>query len=314
MKPTVLISRCLGFAACRYDGSKIRFELLEKMKSQIQFITICPETAIGLPVPRDTLRLVKKEQQIRLIQPATGRDLTDLMQAYGQTELLQLPPLDGCILKSRSPSCGTKDIKIYSGAQQAPVVEKGAGLFAEQLIRHNPQLPIEDEGRLMNLAIREHFLTKLYLNFGLRQIKDCGDIRQLIRFQANNKYLYFAYDQNAKNKLGAIVANHAGHDYRQVWQQYSRQLAILLDKMPSKGNYINAFQHIFGYFSKQLSAAERNFVLDLMAKYKTDQVGRAAITSVLKGYVIQYEIPYLLDQTIFQPFPEELVSLADSGK
>ncbi len=65
MKPKVIISRCLGFDSCRYNGDMITFDLLDIMKDKIEFITVCPELDIGLGVPRESLRLVKK--MIRLI-------------------------------------------------------------------------------------------------------------------------------------------------------------------------------------------------------------------------------------------------------
>lgn len=61
MKPKVIISRCLGFDSCRHNGAMITFDLLDIMKDKIEFITVCPELDIGLGVPRESLRLVKKK-------------------------------------------------------------------------------------------------------------------------------------------------------------------------------------------------------------------------------------------------------------
>ncbi len=48
MKPKILISKCLGFENCRYNGAIVQFDLLDKMKDQIEFIPLCPEIEIGL--------------------------------------------------------------------------------------------------------------------------------------------------------------------------------------------------------------------------------------------------------------------------
>lgn len=88
----------------------------------------------------------------------------------------------------------------------------------------------------------------------------------------------------------------------------------LLETLPSKKNYINAYQHIYGYFSKDINKQEKEFVLDLIEKYRKDQIYKSSISSVLKSYSIKYNIEYLLDQSIFSPFPDELVILDDSAR
>lgn len=134
MKPKVIISKCLGFDSCRYNGAMITFDLLDTMKDKIEFITVCPELDIGLGVPRESLRLIKKNDNIDLVQPNSGRYLTKEMQKYSQETLEKFSDVDGFILKGRSPSCGIKDVKVYSGLVKSPVIEKSEGIFAKELL------------------------------------------------------------------------------------------------------------------------------------------------------------------------------------
>lgn len=314
MKPKVLISKCLGFDHCRYNGAIITFDLLDMMKDLIEFIPICPEMDIGLPVPRESLRLVKTSENIDLVQPYYKRYLTREMETYSKNLLENISDIDGFILKGRSPSCGIKDVKIYSGMEKSPVIDKGQGIFAREVLTKFSYLPIEEEGRLMSLRIREHFFTKLYAIYNFRTMIKNNSINELNRFHANNKYLYFAYDQGQKNKLGLIVANHEKKSFEDLSREYFSEMVELFSKLPSRNNYINAFQHILGYFSKHINKEEKIYILKLIERYKNKQLERSAITSVLNGYAIKYNINYLLGQTIFEPFPEELISLMDSEK
>ena len=59
-KPKVLISKCLEFDACRYDGQIITNKYIRTLKKHIDFITVCPEVEIGLGIPRDPIHLKKK--------------------------------------------------------------------------------------------------------------------------------------------------------------------------------------------------------------------------------------------------------------
>lgn len=314
MKPKILISKCLGFDNCRYDGAIVQFDLLNKMKDQIEFIPLCPEIEIGLGLPRESLRLIKVQDGIELVQPKSKKYLTDDMKKYSQEILKDISDIDGLILKGRSPSCGIKDVKVYSGMEKSPVIGKSKGLFAAEMEKHFPYLPIEEEGRLTNLTIREHFFTKLYAIFNFKKMAQNKSMKKLADYHAKNKYLYFVYNQTLKNKLGLIVANHEKLETNTVLDNYFNEMVKLFLNLPSKKNYINAYQHIFGYFSNFASKEEKVFILQLMEKYRNGKIDKSAIASILKGYSIKYNIEYLLGQTIFEPFPEELLSLNDSGK
>ena len=170
MKPKILISKCLGFDNCRYNGAIVQFDLLDKMKDQIEFIPLCPEIEIGLGLPRESLRLIKVPDGIELVQPKSKKYLTYDMKKYSQEILKDISDIDGIILKGRSPSCGIKDVKVYSGMEKSPVIGKSMGLFAAEMEKHFPYLPIEEEGRLTNLIIREHFFTKLYAIFNFKKM------------------------------------------------------------------------------------------------------------------------------------------------
>jgi uncharacterized protein YbbK (DUF523 family) len=65
-KPRVVISRCIEFEPVRYNGQIISSEFVKGLLPHIEAITVCPEVDIGLSVPRDTLRLVKKGKEVRL--------------------------------------------------------------------------------------------------------------------------------------------------------------------------------------------------------------------------------------------------------
>ncbi len=79
--PELIISKCLGFAHCYYSGQRFDIKFLKKLGEFVEYHPICPEVEIGLPVPRQTLRLVEEGKEIRLRQPATGADLTDKLKA-----------------------------------------------------------------------------------------------------------------------------------------------------------------------------------------------------------------------------------------
>jgi uncharacterized protein YbbK (DUF523 family) len=138
-------------------------DVVKLLKPHVDLLPVCGEVEIGLGVPRDPIRLIPESGAVRLYQPSTGRDCTEEMTRFAARHLDGLPPVDGFLLKSRSPTCGMKDVKIYPGreGQGAPRTD-GVGFFAQAVLARYPNLAVEDEGRLTNYGIRDHFLTRIF--------------------------------------------------------------------------------------------------------------------------------------------------------
>lgn len=162
-RPVVFISRCLGFAACRYDGTAVKNQFVRRLKKKVRFIAFCPEVEIGLGVPRAPVRIVMNRGAHRLIQPATGLDLTKKMANKCRQVLGALTAVDGFILKSKSPSCGLHDARVYAYRAGDRVVGRSSGLFAAAVRRRFKYLPMIDEKGLKNRKTRTDFLRRLPL-------------------------------------------------------------------------------------------------------------------------------------------------------
>ena len=313
-KPTVVVSRCLGFCKCRYNGDVITDPFVQELGQYVNFITVCPEVEIGLGVPRNPVRLVLKNEILELYQPATEKKYTEEMIRYSKKFFESADQIHGFILKGRSPSCGIKDVKIHLGTEKSAGSVKGVGLFASYALKLYPNLPIEEEGRLTNYAIREHFLTKLYTFFRFQKVKDSNSMKELVKFHSDHKYLLLAYNQSQSRLLGKIVGNHEKKSFKEITDEYEVHLGLAFAKLPNKNNYINTFMHIFGYFSDELTSREKTFILDRFQKYKEDKLHISVVLNMLRTYVIKYNQEYLLDQVIWAAYPEELLDISDSGK
>lgn len=90
MQPVITVSKCLGFAKCRYNGQTILDAFVEKLKPYGKLRTVCPELEIGPGVPRDPVRIISVKGNLRLIQPATGSDITDKMRNFADAYLISL--------------------------------------------------------------------------------------------------------------------------------------------------------------------------------------------------------------------------------
>ncbi len=320
-RPRVLVSRCMGFARCRWNGLTISDDTVEALTPLVTFAPVCPEVRIGLGVPRDPIRVVLVEGERRLIQPATGRDVTDAMRAFAAECLDLLGDADGVLLKSRSPSCGIKDVKVYATADPtSQVAEKGAGFFGEAVLGRLDRLAVEDEGRLHNFLLRDHFYTKLFALAAFREMHAAreaeGDwgLGPLVAFQARTKSLLLAYHEPVMREMGRVVANHAKRSGREVYARYRALLSEALARPAKYRANINVLMHALGHVSDGLTSEEKAYFLDTLEQYRRGKVPLSVPKTLVRSWAVRFEKPTLTDQTFFAPYPEALVAIHDSGK
>ncbi|MBS7633703.1 DUF1722 domain-containing protein [Candidatus Bathyarchaeota archaeon] len=318
-KPNVVISKCITFAPVRYNGLMIASDFVEKLKNYVNFFPVCPEVEIGLGVPREPVRIVLVNGERRLLQPATGLDLTEKMKSFAESFLNSLSNIDGFILKRGSPSSGFKNVKVYPGIQKSAPVGKGPGFFGEAVLNKFANLAIEDELRLINLRIREHFLTKLFTLARFREAKQSGKIKDLVRFHSENKYLLTAYNQKELRIMGKLVANQEQKPIQETFRDYEVHLFLALSRKPSVGSYVNVLLKIMGYFSNELSKDEKAFFIESVERYRAGRLPLSANLSILRSWIVRFRQDYLAVQSILEPYPEQLTTLEtsfaeDSGK
>ena len=125
----VLISACLLGFECKYCGgsNKLPEQQLAALRERFRLIPVCPETAGGLPTPRDP-----SERLGGKVVSNQGRDVTAQYQKGAETALT-LARRYGCkaaLLKEKSPSCGSG--LIYDGSFTGKLIP-GDGVAAEEL-------------------------------------------------------------------------------------------------------------------------------------------------------------------------------------
>ena len=309
--PRVVVSGCIDFQPCRYNGQRIPNDLIRELGPFVEWVPVCPEVEIGLGTPREPVRLVARGDTDRLVQPATGADVTDDMDRFSTSFLDRLGDVDGFLLKSRSPSCGLHGVKVYHGPDASSTARRAPGRFAAAVLERHPTVALEDEGRLRNYRIREHFLTRL---FALARLREVRRMRDLVEFQTVYKLVLMAYNQTRMRELGRLVANPHRRPLDEILPEYRVELGLALRTAPRYTSVINVVEHAYGYVSDELSRDEKEFYRARLRRYREGRIPVSALTSVVEAWATRFGVDYLLRQALFRPFPEELVSLSDSGK
>jgi len=307
VRPRVVISRCIEFDSVRWNAQMIRSDFVRALIPHVDPVPVCPEVEIGLGVPRETLRLVMVGGEARLMQPATGMDITERMRGFAERFLGSLVKVDGFILKSKSPSSGLGGAKVYGSLKDDAFIKRGPGIFGGMVRQRYPHLALEDEGRLNNSRIREHFLRKLYTLAGFRRVKASSDVNELIRFQTENKLQLMTYNRAEGRLLDRIIASQGGRGLQDLLAEYEVHLHRALGRAPKCTSYINTLMHLMGYIRDRLSAEEKAFFMDLLRRYKEGRAPLIAPLDVMKAWVVGFKEDYLARQTLFEPYPDALI-------
>jgi Uncharacterized conserved protein len=299
------ISACLLGEKVRYDGGHKRAEFCTEVLSRyFHFVPLCPEVAIGLGVPRPTIRLVQQGCDIR-VQSADGAlDVTEPLKEYGLVKAAELTDLSGYIFCAKSPSCGMERVRLYGDGGGS---KSGVGIYAHTLMQALPLLPVEEDGRLNDPHLRENFVMRVYAYHEWQQLLASGVSRgALVAFHARYKYLLLAHHPGAYKELGHYLGAMAQRPLEHVAERYGAGLMSALKQKASRKNHANVLQHLQGYFKKQLTTAQKAELSESIDNYRWGILPLLAPMTLLRHYLREYPNGYLQQQVYFSPYPQEL--------
>ncbi|MGO5136119.1 YbgA family protein [Clostridium butyricum] len=305
-KPKLIISKCLNSEKCRFDGQGYDDKVISLLRDYVDIETVCPETSIGLSIPRNPLRIEKDSDVNRLIEAKSNVDYTYQMCEFAEEFINGIDDIDGFILKSRSPSCGIKDVKVYPKSQKCSISKNATGIFSSKVIEKISNIPIENEGRLKNYNIRDEFLTKI---FTINDFK-CTD--SILDFHNKNILLLKSYSIKISKELDSI-ANKQNLNQKDI-DLYKSKLYELLNKKRNKKSKVKICKGIFENFKDKLIKNEIDYFYNLLNLYENEKTPFSSIIVALQMYSIRFNNEELLNQTFFNPYPKCLVNISDSGK
>lgn len=302
------ISSCLLGERVRWNGEhKLDPFLTHTLGGYVAYVPVCPETECGLGVPRETMRLVGDAASPRLVTTRTNVDMTERMTAWTKqrVEVLEKENLDGFIFKSGSPSCGMERVKVYN--DRGVPGKKGAGLFARAFMDRFPLLPVEEEGRLHDVHLREAFIESVFTLHRWREAVGQGRSRRvLVEFHSRHKLLLMAHSPKHLREMGKLVADPGSRSPADLFERYQAALLETLRMKATAAKHVNVLHHVLGYFRKDLSGDEKRELLELLEEYRRGTLPLIVPVTLAGHYVRKYEKDYLRDQVYLRPHPMEL--------
>jgi uncharacterized protein YbgA (DUF1722 family)/uncharacterized protein YbbK (DUF523 family) len=303
------VSACLLGRPVRFDGGHTRDSFLtQALEPFVEWAPVCPEEESGLGTPREAMRLVDQGSTARLVGRRSQRDLTDTLTDCAATRVPQLAALnlDGFVLKKDSPSCGLMRVEVDS--KHGVPARTGRGVFAEALCAALPMLPVEEEGRLSDPVLREHFIERLYAFHRVRRLlTDRARLGDMVQFHTRHKLQLLAHSPAHYTALGHFVARARGTAQERVTAEYGRAFTTALARIVTRGRHVNVLQHAAGYFGRILSAAAGRDVAAAIVDYQRGLTPLVVPLRLLEHYARLNDVRYLCNQTYLNPYPHELM-------
>jgi uncharacterized protein YbgA (DUF1722 family)/uncharacterized protein YbbK (DUF523 family) len=302
------ISRCLLGDRVRFDGGhKLDRFLTDVLGRWVEYIPVCPEVECGMPVPREPMHLEGDPESPRLVTVRTKIDKTAQMIRWAKKRVVQLEKeeLLGFIFKSGSPSSGMERIKVYDS--NGVPVKKGIGMFARAFMEHFPLLPVEEDGRLNNPALRENFIERIFALARWREALAGGKSRNgLVEFHTKQKLLIFSHSTRHYQEMGRLVARAQEFPLKELFERYERHLLEALKLVATTRKNANVLIHMTGYFKKHLSSDEKAELLGIIDLYRNGIVPLIVPITLVNHYIRKYDQHYLKQQCYLNPHPTEL--------
>lgn len=304
------VSACLLGRKVRYDGQHKRDPFLVDVLGEfVEWVPVCPEQELGLGVPREPIRLVGDPAAPRLVGERSGRDHTGPMRRLAEARVAELArlDLDGYVTKKDSPSCGMARVRVHSG-RGGPPRRDGVGAFAAVLLARLPLLPVEEEGRLQDAALRESFVERVFAYARWKAAVARGMRRgDLVAFHTVHKLALMAHSPAAYRTLGAAVGAVAKAPVARTVEAYGRGFMEALRIPATRGRHANVLQHMLGYFREVLPPADRAELAELVADYARGLVPLVVPLTLIRHHVRRHGVAYLAGQTYLDPDPKELM-------
>jgi len=235
----------------------------------VEYVPVCPEVECGLPVPRESMHLEGDPDSPQLVTIRTKQDLTERMIQWATKRVagLEKEGLCGFIFKSDSPSSGMERVRVYN--KKGMPVKKRVGIFARIFINHFPLLPVEDEGRLHDPKLRDNFIERIFALKRWREVLERKESRgKIVDFHTKHKLLILSHSLKHYQAMGKLVAQAKDLPLKEFYRQYQTLLMESLELKTTPKKNANILQHMMGYFKEQLSADEKQELLEVIDHYR----------------------------------------------
>ncbi|MFN2220851.1 MAG: YbgA family protein, partial [Anaerolineae bacterium] len=146
-------------------------------------------------------------------------------------------------------------------------------------------LPLEEEGRLNDMPLRENFIERVFAYYRWTKMLDKeATSGGLVKFHPAHKLTLMAHSPKHHTEMGRLVADPG-----------------------TRGKHFNVLQHLMGYLKNDLSSDDKQELLGLIEDYRQGLVPRIVPLTLLQHHLSRFPVPDWVHQQVYlHPYPKEL--------
>jgi uncharacterized protein YbgA (DUF1722 family) len=197
-------------------------------------------------------------------------------------------------------------VKLY--LEDGPPSRAGVGMFAEELMRALPLLPVEEESRLIDPRLRESFVERVFAHRRLtRLFGGRWSVGDLMRFCAREKLSLMAHDPETCRSLGQKLARAKGRPREALKRELCEAFMRALRRPASLARHANVLRHVADYLEGKLSSDDEREIHQAIDDFRRGRTPLLVPLTLLRHHAHRERIGPLEDQSYLEPHPVEVL-------
>jgi uncharacterized protein YbgA (DUF1722 family) len=182
----------------------------------------------------------------------------------------------------------------------------GTGMFPREVMKRIPLLPIEEEGRLNDMPLRENFIERVFAYYRwTRMLDEEPTPGGLVKFHTAHKLTLMAHSPKHYTEMGRLVADAGKQNWDELTAEYGAMLMEGLAVMGTRGKHVNVLQHLMGFLKNHLSSEDKQELLGLIEDYRQGLLPLIVPLTLLKHHLNRYSVPDWVHQQVYlHPYPK----------
>ena len=210
--------------------------------------------------------------------------------------------------KKDSPSSGLFRVKVYN--KHGIAQKNGTGMFPREVMNRFPLLPLEEEGRLNDMPLRENFIERIFAYYRWTRMLD-EEPSTAAWSSSIPPEAPFPHRPEPKHytEMGRLVAVAGKRDWDELIAQYGAILMEGLGVMGTQGKHVNEGPSTSSWYLKNhLLSQDKQELLGLIEDYRQGLVPLIVPLTLLKHHLNRYPVPDWVHQQVYlHPYPKELM-------
>jgi uncharacterized protein YbgA (DUF1722 family) len=198
-------------------------------------------------------------------------------------------------------------VKVYN--EHGMAERNGTGMFPRALKERFPLLPMEEEGRLNDMPLRENFIERVFAyQRWTRMLAEEPTPGGLVKFHTAHKLTLMAHSPKHYTEMGRLVAKAGTIPWEELSATYGRLFMEGLALLGTRRKHVNVLQHLMGYLKRDLSGDDKQELLGLIEDYRQELVPLIVPLTLLQHHLRRHAVPdWVWQQVYLSPYPKELM-------